>query len=235
MREIVLDTETTGFEPSEGHRIVEIGAVELFNHLPTGRTYHQYINPQRMMPKEAFEVHGLGDDFLRDKPVFKAVAQDFLDFVGDARLVIHNAAFDIRFLNAELEWVGLPQIAFGRAIDTLLMARQRFPGAPASLDALCRRFGVDNSAREKHGALLDSEILAEVYLELIGGRQPDLVLAPEASQGGPSASMPVWRPRPRPQPLAPRLTDDEEKAHVDFVAALGNAAIWNKRKAAGSY
>ncbi|MCF1708216.1 DNA polymerase III subunit epsilon [Tabrizicola sp. J26] len=234
MREIVLDTETTGFEPSEGHRIVEIGAVELFNHLPTGRTYHQYINPQRMMPKEAFEVHGLGDDFLRDKPVFRSIAQDFLDFVGDARLVIHNAAFDIRFLNAELEWVGLPQISFDRAIDTLLMARQRFPGAPASLDALCRRFGVDNSAREKHGALLDSEILAEVYLELIGGRQPDLVLAPESSQGSLSPSTPVWRPRPRPQPLAQRLTEAEEKAHSAFVAALGDAAIWKKRAGAGS-
>ncbi len=234
MREIVLDTETTGFEPSEGHRIVEIGAVELFNHLPTGRTYHQYINPQRMMPKEAFEVHGLGDDFLRDKPVFKAIAQDFLDFVGDARLVIHNAAFDIRFLNAELEWVGLPQIAFDRAIDTLLMARQRFPGAPASLDALCRRFGVDNSAREKHGALLDSEILAEVYLELIGGRQPDLVLTPEASQGSLSSSAPVWRPRPRPQPLSPRLTEEEKSAHAAFIAALGDAAIWKKRAGAGS-
>jgi DNA polymerase III subunit epsilon len=149
MREIVLDTETTGFEPTEGHRIVEIGAVELFNHLPTGRTYHQYINPERGMPKEAFEVHGLGDDFLRDKPVFKAVGQEFLDFIGDAKLVIHNAAFDMKFLNAELGWAGLPGLPNDRAVDTLMIARKRFPGSPASLDALCRRFGVDNSAAGK--------------------------------------------------------------------------------------
>jgi len=232
MREIVLDTETTGFEPSEGHRIVEIGAVELFNHLPTGRTYHQYINPERTMPKEAFEVHGLGDDFLRDKPVFKAVGQAFLDFIGDAKLVIHNAAFDMKFLNAELEWAGLPGLPWARAVDTLAMARQKFPGAPASLDALCRRFGVDNSAREKHGALLDSEILAEVYLELVGGRQPDLVLAPvpAAPQGGQTRSTDnEWRPRPRPAPLPSRLTDEEEAAHLAFVAKLGDAAIWKRR------
>lgn len=232
MREIVLDTETTGFEPSEGHRIVEIGAVELFNHLPTGRTYHQYINPQRSMPKEAFDVHGLGDDFLRDKPVFKAVGQAFLDFVGDARLVIHNAAFDMKFLNAELQWAGLPGLPFDRAIDTLMMARSRFPGSPASLDALCRRFGVDNSAREKHGALLDSEILAEVYLELVGGRQPDLVLsAGKAEQTrGTGEQAEVWRPRARPQPLPTRLTPEEEAAHAAFVAKLGDAALWAKRQ-----
>ena len=232
MREIVLDTETTGFEPSEGHRIVEIGAVELFNHLPTGRTYHQYINPERMMPKEAFEVHGLGDDFLRDKPVFKAIGQEFLDFIGDAKLVIHNAAFDMKFLNAELQWAGLPGLPMGRAVDTLMIARTRFPGAPASLDALCRRFGVDNSAREKHGAPLDSEILAEVYLELVGGRQPDLVLAPSqaAQQGVPARITDSdWRPRPRPVPLAPRITEDEAAAHAAFVGKLGDAAIWAKR------
>lgn len=232
MREIVLDTETTGFEPSEGHRIVEIGAVELFNHLPTGRTYHQYINPQRSMPKEAFEVHGLGDDFLRDKPVFKEVGQAFLDFIGDAKLVIHNAAFDMKFLNAELEWAGLPGLPWPRAVDTLAIARQKFPGAPASLDALCRRFGVDNSAREKHGALLDSETLAEVYLELVGGRQPDLVLAPtQASSvnGQSRAAEEVWRPRPRPAPLPARISVEEEAAHAAFVAKLGDAAIWKKR------
>jgi len=232
MREIVLDTETTGFEPSEGHRIVEIGAVELFNHLPTGRTYHQYINPQRNMPKEAFEVHGLGDDFLRDKPVFKSIGQAFLDFIGDAKLVIHNAAFDMKFLNAELEWAGLPGLPWARAVDTLAIARQKFPGAPASLDALCRRFGVDNSAREKHGALLDSEILAEVYLELVGGRQPDLVLSPVAtsSQNGQARTAEGdWRPRPRPVPLPPRITADELAAHAAFVSKLGDAAIWKKR------
>jgi DNA polymerase-3 subunit epsilon len=232
MREIVLDTETTGFEPSEGHRIVEIGAVELSNHMPTGKTYHQYINPERLMPKEAFEVHGLGDDFLRDKPVFAQIGQAFLDFIGDARLVIHNAAFDVKFLNFELKRIGLPTIDWSRATDTLAIARQKFPGSPASLDALCRRFGVDNSAREKHGALLDSEILAEVYLEMIGGRQPDLVLAP--TQGKSQAShqtqqTEAWRPRPRPTPLPPRITQDEAAAHAAFVAKLGDGAIWSKR------
>ena len=232
MREIVLDTETTGFEPSEGHRIVEIGAVELFNHMPTGRTYHQYINPERAMPREAFEVHGLGDDFLRDKPVFAAIGQAFADFIGDAKLVIHNAAFDIKFLNFELTRMGLREIPWSQAIDTLAIAKQKFPGSPASLDALCRRFGVDNSKREKHGALLDSEILAEVYLELIGGRQPDLVLSPVqgASRGGNAQTAAEdWRPRARPEPLPPRLTPEEEAAHAAFVAKLGEAAIWLKR------
>ena len=232
MREIVLDTETTGFEPSEGHRIVEIGAVELFNHMPTGKTYHQYINPERSMPREAFEVHGLGDDFLRDKPVFKEIGRAFQEFIGDAKLVIHNAAFDVKFLNFELKLIGLPSIEWSRAIDTLAISRQKFPGSPASLDALCRRFGVDNSAREKHGALLDSEILAEVYLELIGGRQPDFGLA---SQPAKSAAQTVaqtddWRPRPRPEPLPPRLTEEEAAAHATFVEKLGAAAIWAKRR-----
>jgi DNA polymerase-3 subunit epsilon len=231
MREIVLDTETTGFEPSEGHRIVEIGAVELFNHLPTGKTYHQYINPERMMPKEAFEVHGLGDDFLRNQPVFRAIGQAFLDFIGDAQLVIHNAAFDMKFLNAELKAVGLPTLPYSRATDTLMIARQKFPGSPASLDALCRRFGVDNSAREKHGALLDSEILAEVYLELVGGRQPDFGLNPAAQSNtsGAARQDSDWRARPRPVPLPPRLTDEESAAHAAFVAKMGDAAIWAKR------
>ena len=230
MREIVLDTETTGFEPSEGHRIVEIGAVELLNHMPTGRTYHQYLNPDRAMPPEAFEVHGLGDDFLRDKPRFAQIAQAFLDFVGaDSRLVIHNAAFDMKFLNAELNWAGLPTLPNDRALDTVALARRKFPGSPASLDALCRRFGIDNSAREKHGALLDSEILAEVYLELIGGRQPDLVLssvAPAPVKGASGDT--TWRPRPRPEPLPPRITPDEASAHEAMVAKLGDAAIWKK-------
>lgn len=230
MREIVLDTETTGFEPSEGHRIVEIGAVELFNHMPTGRTYHQYINPQRAMPREAFEVHGLGDDFLRDKPVFKAIGQAFLEFIEDAPLVIHNAAFDVKFLNAELGWAGLPTLRPGCAVDTLLIARQKFPGAPASLDALCRRFGIDNSAREKHGALLDSEILAEVYLELIGGRQPDFGLNVSAASSDPSdGGSSDWRAYPRPEPLPRRLTAEEATAHDAFVESLGSDAIWRKR------
>lgn len=229
MREIVLDTETTGFEPESGDRIVEIGAVELYNHMPTGRTFHKYINPQRAMPEEAFAVHGLGDDFLRDKPLFAEIAQEFLDFVQDARLVIHNAAFDMKFLNAELGWLKLPQLPWDQAIDTLAIARKKFPGSPASLDALCRRFQIDNSARTLHGALLDSEILAEVYLELIGGRQPDFVLAtgPATKSGGLTETA-TWRPIPRPTPLAPRLTASEAAAHQAFVDKMGDAALWRK-------
>jgi DNA polymerase-3 subunit epsilon len=242
MREIVLDTETTGFDPAEGDRIVEIGAVELMNHLPTGRTYHQYINPERGMPRGAFEVHGIGHDILeppgpaasggvtlRDKPVFARIGRAFLDFIGDAQLVIHNAAFDMKFLNAEFERIGLPVLPAGRATDTLMIARTRFPGSPASLDALCRRFGIDNSMREKHGALLDSEILAEVYLELIGGRQPDLVLSSgsSASSAGHAEGI-AWRPRARPEPLPPRVTPVEAEAHTAMIAALGDTAIWKR-------
>ncbi len=230
MREIVLDTETTGFDPEQGDRIVEIGAVELWNHLPTKNTFHRYINPERPMPQEAFEVHGLGDDFLRDKPVFAAVGRDFAEFIGDAKLVIHNAAFDMKFLNFELKRMGLPGLPWERAIDTLAIARQKFPGSPASLDALCRRFGVDNSRREKHGALLDSEILAEVYLELIGGRQPDLVLAPTGAARSTGGTAPAWRARPRAETLPPRLTEEEEAAHTAFVAKLGDGALWLKRR-----
>lgn len=229
MREIVLDTETTGFEPTEGHRIVEIGAIELFNHVPTGRTYHQYINPERDMPTEAFEVHGLGNDFLRDKPVFAAIAQDFLDFIGEeAKLVIHNAAFDMKFLNAELGWAKKPLIANDRALDTLMMARRRFPGSPASLDALCRRFNIDNSSRTLHGALLDSEILADVYLELIGGRQPVFGLTVDTSRAKAASAEDDWRPRPRPVPLPSRITPEEAEAHAAFITKLGEKAIWNR-------
>lgn len=232
MREIVLDTETTGFEPSEGHRLVEIGAVELFNHMPTGQTFHVYLNPERSMPKEAFEVHGLGDDFLRDKPLFKHEAQNFLNFIKDSKLIIHNAAFDMKFLNWELKAYGFPTIPTTQALDTLHIARSKFPGSPASLDALCRRFGIDNSRREKHGALLDSEILAEVYLELIGGRQPDLVLAP-AQPSPQKIQVQVddnWRPRPRPTPLPSRLTKEEAATHEAFVAKMGDGSIWAKRQ-----
>jgi DNA polymerase-3 subunit epsilon len=234
MREIVLDTETTGLEPDEGHRIVEIGAVELWNHVPSGRTFHQYVNPGRPMPPEALAVHGLTDAFLADKPPFTAIAAGFLDFIGtEASLVIHNAAFDVKFLNAELNWAGLPRIAPDRAIDTVLIARRRFPGAPASLDALCRRFGIDNSSRTKHGALLDSEILAEVYLELIGGRQPDLSLdtRPEAARRPSGASAPegaTWRPTPRPSSLPQRITTEEAAAHAALIEALGERAIWRR-------
>lgn len=228
MREIVLDTETTGFEPSEGDRIVEIGAVELWNHVATGKTYHQYINPERAMPQAAFEVHGLGDDFLRDKPVFSDIAQAFVDFIGDAKLIIHNAAFDMKFLNAELGWVKRPLLPIDQAIDTLMIARKKFPGSPASLDALCRRFGIDNSSRTLHGALLDSEILAEVYLELIGGKQPDFGLNTTPDNQEKSASHDHWRPTARPSPLPSRLTSDEDAAHKAFVAQLGDAALWTR-------
>ncbi|MEO1551521.1 MAG: DNA polymerase III subunit epsilon, partial [Pseudomonadota bacterium] len=194
MREIVLDTETTGLDPKGGDRIVEIGAVELINHLPTGRTYHQYINPERNMPAEAFAIHGISEEFLADKPVFKDIAPAFVAFVGEAKLVIHNAAFDMKFLNAELGWAGFPILPMDQSLDTLDIARKRFPGAQNSLDALCRRFNVDNSMREKHGALLDSEILAEVYLELVGGRQPGLTLdvgAGPVQTSGPAQAMPT--------------------------------------------
>jgi DNA polymerase-3 subunit epsilon len=245
VREIVLDTETTGFDPSSGDRLVEIGAIELDNHIATGRTYHQYINPQRSMPDGAFGVHGIGPDLLeppraakegevllRDKPLFKDVAKDFLDFIGDSTLVIHNAAFDIKFLNAELKWIGFRQIPWEQALDTLAIARKKFPGSPASLDALCRRFHIDNSNRALHGALLDSEILAEVYLELIGGRQPDLVLAPadNNTQADGQGADEVWRPKRRSAPLPSRLTNEETAAHQAFVEAMGDGAVWNKIK-----
>jgi len=226
MREIVLDTETTGLDPETGDRLVEIGAVELFNHMPTGRTFHQYINPQRAMSPEALAVHGLGDDFLRDKPLFSTIVDDFIAFLDDAKLVIHNASFDMKFINAELGWIGRPAIPFDRAVDTLMIARQKFPGSPASLDALCRRFGIDNSSRTLHGALLDSEILAEVYLELIGGRQPGLVLATVESVEESTAA--AARLGPRPRPLSSRLTKEEAAAHSLLVEELGDDALWRR-------
>ncbi len=239
MREIVLDTETTGFDPESGDRIVEIGAVELWNHVATGETYHVYINPERGMPDEAFGVHGIGPDLLenprppekgevtlKDKPVFAKVGQGFRDFVGDAKLVIHNASFDMKFLNAELRWMGVPLIPMDQAIDTLAIARKRFPGSPASLDALCRRFGIDNSNRVLHGALLDSEILAEVYLELIGGRQPDFGLSTAVSNAAGGGD--EWRPTARPNALPSRITEDERAAHQKFVEKLGENALWTR-------
>lgn len=241
MREIVLDTETTGFEPADGDRIVEIGAIELLNHVPTGRTYHQYINPQRGMPDEAFTVHGIGPDLLadprppkpgevtlKDKPVFAEVAQAFVDFIGNARLVIHNAAFDMKFLNAELGWLNRPLLPMTQALDTLAIARKSFPGSPASLDALCRRFGIDNSNRTLHGALLDSEILAEVYLELIGGRQPGLVLSGPAAVSKQAGGEGNWKPKPRPNPLPSRIKAAEADAHAAFIDSLGDEALWKK-------
>ncbi|MDF2231195.1 DNA polymerase III subunit epsilon [Albimonas sp. CAU 1670] len=230
MRELVMDTETTGFEPKEGHRLVELGAVELFNHVPTGRFYHQYINPERDVPIEAFNVHGLSQDFLSKYPTFDRVVDAFLEFLGDAKLVIHNAEFDMRFINAELGWLKRPPLPMDRAIDTLAIARKRYPGSPNTLDALCRRFGIDNSGREKHGALLDSELLAEVYLELIGGRQPDFGLATASGGSGANAAATGagYTPPPRPRPLRPRLTEAEASAHAAFVAEMGDAALWTK-------
>lgn len=228
MREIVLDTETTGLDPLTGDRIVEIGAVELDNHMPTGRVYHQYINPQRDMPAEAFAVHGLSADFLSDKPVFAEIAEAFLIFIKDAKLVIHNASFDMKFLNEELGWAGHTRLPPDTAIDTLDMARRKFPGAQNSLDALCRRFGVDNSAREKHGALLDSEILAEVYLELTGGRQPDLVLTVAGgADGGTDRSKPQTERPERKNPVPNLLTQEEQDRHRVFVEKLGEDALWH--------
>jgi DNA polymerase-3 subunit epsilon len=230
MREIVMDTETTGLDPDSGDRIVEIGAVELFNHMPTGKTYHQYINPERDMPEGAFAVHGLSAEFLSDKPLFTEVAQAFLDFVGDSKMVIHNAAFDMKFINAELKWVERPELPWAQALDTLAIARKKFPGAQNSLDALCRRFGI-KTERELHGALLDSEILAEVYLELIGGRQPDLVLSVVSNNDSKGSDVAAgWTPPQRPRPLPPRISDAEAEAHKEFVEKLGDSAVWKQFK-----
>lgn len=232
MREIVLDTETTGFDAENGDRLVEIGCVELINHLPTGRTWHQYINPERDMPEGAFAVHGLSEAFLRDYPVFAVVADAFLDFIGPDRLVIHNAEFDMRFLNAELRRAGRAALDFGRAVDTLAIARRKFPGASASLDALCRRFGVDGSARTLHGALQDSELLAEVYLELMGGRQAGLAFGvsreTQASVG--QAAGAVTPRRQRPKALVARATEAEADAHQRFIASMGERALWLTRQ-----
>ena len=216
MREIVIDTETTGLDPRGGDRIVEIAAVELVNHLPTGRVFHQYLNPDRDMPQDAFAVHGLSAEFLADKPRFAEIAEPFIGFIDGARLVIHNAEFDIAFINAELGRLSRPSVARDLAIDTLALARQKFPGAQASLDALCRRFAIDNSARAKHGALLDAELLSEVYLELIGGRQAgfDLATTRSAEQIVIDAAR-LYRPA---RPHAPSLA--ELAAHAALVARL---------------
>ena len=226
LREVVLDTETTGLDPDAGHRIVEIGGVELLNHIPTGRSFHAYINPQRDMPAEAFNVHGLSAEFLADKPVFAEIAPEFLAFVGEARLVIHNAAFDMAFLNAELKRLGKPAFGPDRAVDTLLLARRRHPAGPNRLDDLCQRYGIDNTRRIKHGALLDAELLAEVYIELIGGRQAALVLDAETVRLAEAATPAAYGPRPRP--LQPRLTEAERASHRAFVASLGEGALWRR-------
>lgn len=227
MREIVLDTETTGLDPNSGHRIVEIGCVETRYHITTGESFHVYINPERDMPEEAFNVHGLSEEFLSDKPVFAEVVEDFLAFIGDSPLVIHNAEFDMKFLNAELKQVGRPLLDRARAVDTVAMARRKFPGAQANLDALCRRFEIDLSRRDKHGALLDAELLADVYLELRGGAQPGLELAGDSSRPDSSAVVVERQARP-PRPHAP--SPDELAAHAALVETL-NDPVWKSEDA----
>ncbi len=223
MREVVLDTETTGLSPKTGDRIVEIGCIELVNHIATGETYHQYVNPERDMPAGAFAVHGLSEERLSSEPVFAEIAAGFLDFVGDATLIIHNAEFDMGFINAELERISLEPLPMDRAIDTVRMARAKFPGAPANLDALCRRFQIDNSDRDLHGALKDARLLADVYLELIGGRQRGLELAAELIEAG-GSDLPVTAARAA-RTHAP--TTDEQAAHAEFLDKIENP-IWRQ-------
>jgi DNA polymerase-3 subunit epsilon len=233
MREVVLDTETTGFDAVGGDRLVEIGCIELINHVPTNKSFWRYINPEREVPQAAFQVHGLSAEFLSDKPKFAEVADALLEFVGDSPLIIHNAEFDMKFINVELERAGKPIIPFARAVDTVAMARKKFPGSPASLDALCKRFNIDNSNRTLHGALLDAQLLADVYLELMGGRQAGLVLTEEITvsvdldfTGGrrtasPGITLPVRTPRPH-APLPEELA-----LHQAFIAKI-SGAIWLK-------
>ncbi len=230
LREIAFDTETTGLDPKKGDRLVEIGGVELINHVPTGKTFHVYINPERDMPIEAFNVHGLSAEFLADKPKFAEVADDFLAFVDDAVLVIHNAAFDMGFINMELSKVGRSVIPHEQVLDTLAIARRKHPGGSASLDALCGRYGIDNSRRTRHGALLDAELLAEVYIELIGGKQAGLALSVAedivavTGFGGNSAGR--GPAALRQSPLPSRLAIEERQAHDEFIAKLGENAVW---------
>jgi DNA polymerase-3 subunit epsilon len=225
LREIVLDTETTGLDPYQGHRMIEIGCIELINRIPSGQSFHRYLNPERDVPAEAFAVHGLSVEFLKDKPFFAEIVEELLAFIGDAPLVAHNAMFDLGFLNAELERARKTLVARERLVDTLLLARRKHPGGPNRLDDLCGRYGIDISRRTKHGALLDAEILAEVYLELIGARQAQLILVEtgNTTEGVQVGSVAI---RVRPTALAPRLTAEEREAHLAFVATLGQTAIW---------
>jgi DNA polymerase III subunit epsilon len=227
MREIVFDTETTGLDPYQGHRLVEIGCVELVNRFPSGRIFHKYLNPQRDMPAEAFAVHGLSVEFLRDKPFFADICDELVEFIGDAPLVAHNANFDLGFLNAEFERCGRILVGRERLVDTLLLARRRHPAGPNGLDHLCARYGVDNSRRTKHGALLDAELLAEVYIELIGGRQASLILV-EAGRAAVAVGARAAIIVPRPAPLPSRLSDADLEAHAAFIATLGDKAIWRE-------
>jgi DNA polymerase-3 subunit epsilon len=230
MREIIFDTETTGLDPYQGDRLVEIGCVELVNGFPTGKTFHAYLNPERDMPDQAFAVHGLSGEFLKDKPLFADICEEFLAFVGDAPLVAHNAMFDLGFINAELERCKKALVQRDRLIDTLMLARRRYPAGPNSLDHLCQRFSIDASRRTKHGALLDAELLAEVYVELTGKRQARLSLVEEPMAVTSAGVIAVVRARP--MPLLPRISDAEREAHLAFVATLGEKAIWNEYRAA---
>ncbi len=225
MREIVLDTETTGLDPASGHRMVEVACIELLNRIPTGQSFQRYLNPERDVPPEAVAVHGLSAEFLKDHPSFAGIVDDMLAFISDAPLVAHNASFDLGFLNAELERSGRPPLARERIIDTLLLARRRHPAGPNSLDQLCARYGIDNSRRTKHGALLDAELLAEVYLELVGGRQASLVLVDGTQSGGRMRDNVAiaWQ---RPCALPELLSDEERLAHAALIATLGSQAIW---------
>ena len=228
LREIVFDTETTGVDPKSGDRIVEVGGIELVNHIPTGRSYHVYLNPERSMPQEAFAVHGLSGEFLADKQVFAAVADDLYSFFSDAKLVAHNAMFDLGFLNAEFARTGHPPIEVSRIVDTLALARRKHPGASNSLDALCARYGIDTSRRVKHGALLDSELLAEVYIELIGGKQTALSLSVVSRPAPmPGAAILAGAAPRAARPIVSRISAEEREAHAAFVAAMGEKAIWN--------
>src|SRR5436305_4959705 len=227
MREIILDTETTGLDPLRGDRLVEIGCVEIFNRMPTGQTFHRHLNPERDMPAEALAVHGLSTEFLADKPLFAHVVDEFLEFIADAPLVIHNASFDIAFINAELGRIKRPPIPRERLVDTLLLARRKHPGVSNRLDDLCSRYAIDNSRRTKHGALLDAELLAEVYIDLIGARQSQLILAQDSQEirAGSAGDTPR---RQREVPLAARVTEADREAHRAFVATLGDKPIWNE-------
>ena len=225
MREIVFDTETTGLDPISGDRLVEIGCIELVNRFPSGRTFHCYFNPERDMPEPAFKVHGLSVDFLKDKPLFAQKVDELVEFLGDAPLVAHNAMFDLTFLNAELERAKKAAVARERLVDTLMLARRKHPGGSNRLDDLCARYKIDNSKRVKHGALLDAELLAEVYIELIGARQANLGLAAVVVGGIETRTVSAGI-KVRPAPLPPRITDQERTAHRAFVATLGTEAIW---------
>jgi DNA polymerase-3 subunit epsilon len=231
MKEIIFDTETTGLRPEDGERVIEIGAVELENGFPTGRTFHVYINPDgRTVHPDALRVHGITDQFLADKPVFSRIAADFLAFVENAQLIAHNAAFDMGFINSELARLSLPPIGSDRVVDTLMMARRKHPMGPNSLDALCARYGIDNSHRTKHGALLDAELLAEVYIELNGGKQAALVLDADetAQENSPDTDVPVPSRRQRPFALPPRLDAETLERHSRFVESLGETALWRR-------